>query len=1056
MVKLLFIIFELAFIGGCLGTGYLSRTGNIVRNVVRTSALGGKYPHGFHGTAVRDDYLRKPSVAAQIKLAEEQRKRFEDQGPRPALPRLDRASFGNFLFAPSDLSLTGVEEAWDDRMHQVVVQTDGEVSSRVKGKLRLEYLKKRGFSARSGTLEEIHALRINPNYHPEKYMLNYPGGKLSVPTHDADGKPLPKEHVAALMARVTQFDSQTMLGPYPSTFGEMEKVRLSAGIPGMSGAFMPGMSGAFMPGVPGMQGIPGYAGDGGSRFGPMGPMGPPGVLSVSGPIGQMGPIGPPGVLSVSGPISGVPGAPGAGMGFDRLTHDSVVSGVGPGGMIKPGLYMPGSFPKIRQYLDESNPKNPFLVVWDPSKLSADLQAPADMNPVHERFRKVKTGGHQMWINSKSRNVMEVQGRAMDLASRGYRVFITPPITMIPTSGVSVPTQVGASIEGKLLVEKSSGLWPLAAIRFSGGDLVVEAMGWQGARMLPPLLAESVRTLQHYRPQRIIIRDISNNYWHLIGPYKVSMIPGYKLPERVSGIPSFTAQAVFPGKGPVERVSRFRRHSPVDAPFWGRSAGDAGPITLPRAERHGPTELGRVLPAKPSGLFRDTNECLALQQYGREPYKFGLLPTMGSGKLYDMAVQAALKTRERGTFAFVEDFCLALRILVVMYDEMRNDLQCNSVVRATAILKNEPGLDEFIKREICVGIFNTPVLPSIDLRPLNLALMNPGEIASHYNLRTFPKVAPYTSRIFGAAVHKSDALQDAIASSPLSRGIDEKIYRDVCSEVSYTLQELNPYENSSAQQCIQSIKAVFGLHVSEWEDVTDDDLMGICEKSGYKALSQSELSKTKIYDYKTVRSLFYLNKDHAVFRPYLLAEDFIIESKTKAHPAWCKTITPEGNCVATDLARNCDGLSAIIVNRAQLFAYYSEQVQNKLVKGSMVPMNTNTICSVFAELPLTSDSDEEISRLLSQRLGSVFPIFKDGQALVTFRGFVSHEKKVMDIKRIPSIFRLYSKPMKYMSASDKILISKSQSEVKTESKATTQEASEVDSSVPTEDESEEEE
>ncbi|KAH8739716.1 hypothetical protein FG386_001423 [Cryptosporidium ryanae] len=1066
MAKLLFIVFELAFIGGCLGAGYLSRTGNIARSVVRNSALGARFPEGFQVAAVKDDYLKKVGVAAQIKLAEEQRKRFAGPDSRPSLPRLDRASFGSYLFAPSDLSLAGVEEAWDERMHQVVVQTDGEVSSKVKGKLRLEFLRKRGFSARAGSLEEIHALRISPGYHPEKYMLNYPGGKLTVPTHDADGKPLPKEHVSALMARATQFDSQTMLGPYPSTFGEMEKVRIASGIPGMSAAFVPGMTG--------MPGYPGFAGDKGSRFGPlgpvgaMGPMGALGSLPVSGPIGAMGPMGAPGslpvsgpigamgpsgVLSVSGPVGGALGVPGAGMGYGRSVHDSVVSGVGPGGIIKSGLYMPGSFPKIRQYLDESNPKNPFLVVWDPSKLSADLQAPADMNPVHERFRKVKTGGHQMWISSKSRNAMEVQGRATDLASRGYRVFITPPITMIPTSGMSTATQIGSSIEGKLLVEKTSGLWPLTAVRFSGGDLVVEAIGWQGARMLPPLLAESVRILQHYRPQRIIIRDISNNYWHLVGPYKVSMIPGYKLPEKASGVPSFPSQAVLPGKGPLERTSRFRRHSPVDSPFWGRSAADAGPINLPRSERHGSTELGRVLPVKPSGLFRDTNECLALQQYGREPYKFGLLPTLGSGKLYDMAAQAALKTRERGTFAFVEDFCLALRILVVMYDEMRNDLQCNSVVRATAILKNEPGLDDFIRREICIAIFNTPTLPSIDLRPLNLALMNPGEIANHYNLRTFPKVSPYTSRIFGAAIHKSDALQDAIASSPLSRGIDEKIYRDVCSEVSYTLQELNPYENSSAQQCVQSIKAVFGLHVSEWEDVTEDDLIGICEKSGYKSLPQSEISRTKVYDYKTIRSLFYLSKDHAVYRPYLLAEDFIIESKTKTNPAWCKAITPEGNCVATDLARNCDGLSAIIVNRAQLFAYYSEQVQNKLVKGSMIPMNTNTVCSVFSEMPLTSESETEMADILSQKLGSVFPIFKGEQALTTLRGFFMHEKKIMSVKKILTIFNLYSRPMKYISGSDKVLIARSQSEMKAENKAT-QEASLADSSVPTEEESEE--
>ncbi|KAL3127224.1 signal peptide-containing protein [Cryptosporidium hominis] len=1101
MRNILILVVELALIGGCLGAGYLSRSGNIARNMVKRQIMdSARTPQIISGIKVSDRMMKDPEIAAQIKLAEEQKKMFDSKltSSPPSLPRLDRPNFNNFLFAPSDLNLAGVEEAWDEKVHQVVVQTDGEVSAKVKGRLRLQFLKKRGFSAREGSLEEIHALRISPNYHPEKYMLNYPGGKLSIPTHDEKGRPLPDDHIKALMARATQFDAQTMLGPYPSTFSELESVRLSAGVPGIPPALGSQVSRFGVPSMMGPSGIRGYAGTGGkvslNVYGPMGPMGPMG--SPMGPMGPMGPIGGPlgsmggqmggpigssmgpmggplgsmgGQMGPMGPIGGPFGSMGGPMGpMGGYIHDKMVSGVGPVGTMKAGLYMPGSHSKVRQFLDESNPKNPFLVVWDPSKLSASLQAPTDMNPVHERFRKVKSGGHQMWISSKSRNTLEVQGRALDLASRGYRVFITPPITMIPTPehpglGGLLQSSTGgsSSIEGKLLVEKAAGFWPVSAIRFAGGDLVVQAIGWQGSRMLPPMLAESVRTLQRFRPQRIIIRDIGDTYWHLIGPYKASKIPGYVLPEKiVSGIPSFPTHPIESGKGPFEKASRFRRHVPTDAPLWGKSATLTGPVLMQRTDRHGASELGRVLPIKPSGLFRDTNECLALQQYGREPYKFGLLSTMGSGKLYDMAVRAASKLRERGRFAFVEDACLGLRILITMYDEMRNDVQCASVLRATVALRNEAGLDEFIRKEICSGIFKMPSLPAVDLRPLNLALMNPTEIAAHYNLRSFPKVAPYTSRLFGAAIHKSEALQEAISASPLAKGVDSKIYRDVCSEVSYTLQELNPFENSSAQQCAESIKAVFGLHVQEWEDVADNVLVDICSKSGYRLLPSSDLSTTKIYGFTEIREIFLLEKDHAIHRPYLLEDSVIFESKVKAHSAWCKATTPEGKCVATDLAKKCDGLSVPLVNRSQLFAYFSEQILNKMVKGSTIPIYTNTICGIFSAVSAFSDDEQTISDTLSKRLGSVFPVFADHQALVTWKGFLSHEKKILKIKNLASIYQLYSKPMKYLSASDQSLVAEHENEGNYKSKTSSvqkDEESFSDSTVATEgDEGSEEE
>ncbi|KAJ1613754.1 signal peptide-containing protein [Cryptosporidium canis] len=1092
MRKVLILLLELALVGGCFGAGYLSRSGNLVRNVLTANVLdAAKSPQIITASKVPERVLRHPEFAAQAKIAEEQKKLFDSktQQSTPSLPRLDRTNFNNLLFAPSDLNLAGVEEAWDERVHQVVVQTDGEVSAKVKGKLRLQFLKKRGFSAREGSLEEIHALRINPNYHPEKYMLNYPGGKLSIPTHDEKGRPLPEEHIRALMARATQFDSQTMLGPYPSTFSELESVRLSAGVPGLASTFSPqvsGLGGASPMGLPGATlggRFVGPVGPGGktsfSAYGPLGPLGAQvgqaGSLtgiSAYGPMGgQMGPMGahlggPMGAQM--GPMGGQMGPMGAHLGGPLGAQIGSVSGVGPIGTMKPGLYMPGSHPKVRQFLDESDPKNPFLVVWDPSKLSASLSAPADMNPVHERFRKVKGGGHQMWISSKARNSLEVQGRALDLASKGYRVFVTPPITLISTpeypglSG-SLQTSSGGSslLEGKLLVEKAAGLWPISALRFAGGDLVVQAIGWQGSKMLPPMLAESVRTLQRYRPQRIIIRDMSNSFWHLIGPYKASLIPGYVLPEKViSGIPSFPTHPVESGKGPYEKTSRFRRHIPADAPLWGKSATETGPVLMQRTERHGASELGRVLPVKPSGLFRDTNECLALQQYGREPYKFGLLSTMGSGKLYDMAVRAATKLREKGRFTFVEDVCLGLRIMITMYDEMRNDVQCTSVIRATAALKNEAGLDEFIKKEVCSGIFKMPPLPAVDLRPLNLALMNPTEIASHYNLRIFPKVAPYTSRLLGAAIHKSEALQEAIAASPLAKGIDSKIYRDVCSEISYTLQELNPFENSSAQQCAESVKAVLGLHVQQWELVDNAVLMDICTKSGYKALTSSELLTARIYGFKEVRGLFYLEKDHAVHRPYSLEDSVIFESKVKAHSAWCKYTTPEGKCVSTDLAKKCDGLPVPLVNRSQLFAYYSEQVLNKMVKGPTIPITTNTMCGIFSAVSAFSDDEETISNTLSHRLGSVFPIFVDNQAIVTWRGFLSHEKKIIKTKDLTSIYQLYSKPMKYISSSDQSLVAEFETEQEYKNKASKSQKNEetsAESSVATEgsEESEEE-
>lgn len=1091
MKKFLVLVIELILVGGCFGAGYLSRSGNLARSLVKRNIFeSAKAPQTINGAKVPERIMRNPEIAAQIKLAEEQRKLFDSKvtSSPPSLPRLDRANFNNLLFAPSDLNLAGVEEAWDERLHQVVVQTDGEVSAKVKGKLRLQFLKKRGFSAREGSLEEIHALRISPNYHPEKYMLNYPGGKLSVPTHDEKGRPLPEEHIRALMARATQFDAQTMLGPYPSTFAEMESVRLSAGIPGLSPAYTShtsGLGGAVMMGPGGAKG--GYSGVGGKAtfdaYGPMGSMtGRPGIVGY-GPIGaQMGPMGPMGSMGTMGPMDqmgaqmgpmgamgsmGPMGPMGAQMGpMGGFIQDKMISGVGPIGTMKPGLYMPGSHSKVRQFLDETNPKSPFLVVWDSAKLSASLQAPSDLNPTHERFRKVKSGGHQMWISSKSRNTLEVQGRALDLASRGYRVFITPPITMISTPehpglGALLQTSSGSSsIEGKLLVEKAAGLWPITAVRFAGGDLVVEAIGWQGSRMLPPMLAESIRILQKYRPQRIIIRDSAQSYWHLIGPYKASMIPGYILPEKVvSGIPSFINHPVESGKGPYERVSRFRRHVPTDAPLWGKSATETGPVMIQRTERHGASELGRLLPVKPTGLFRDTNECLALQQYGREPYKFGLLSTMGSGKLYDLAVRAASKLRERGRFTFVEDTCLGLRIMITMYDEMRNDVQCASVMRATAALKNEVGLDEFIRKEICSNIFKMPSLPSVDLRPLNLALMNPTEIAAHYNLRTFPKVAPYTSRLFGAAIHKSEALQEAISASPLAKGVNSKIYRDVCSEVSFTLQELNPFENSSAQQCVESIKAVFGLHVQQWEDVEDSALIDICVKSGYRLLPSSDLSTTKIYGFSEIRNIFLLEKDHAIHRPYVLEDSIIFESKVKAHSAWCKHTTPEGKCVATDLAKKCDGLSIPLVNRSQLFAYFSEQILGKMVKGSKAPIHTNTICGIFAAVSAFSDDETTISSTLSHRLGSVFPIFSDSQALSTWRGFLSHEKKIMKVKTYTSIYQLYSRPMKYISSSDQSLIAEYEAEAEYKSKASDAQKSEEstsESSVATESSEESEE
>ena len=90
----------------------------------------------------------------------------------------------------------------------------------------------------------------------------------------------------------------------------------------------------------------------------------------------------------------------------------------------------GHSSNIRQYLDESDPNFPFLVVWDPKKLSASLTSPEDINPKYERFEKVKTGGHKMWISSRGRISLEVQGRALDLAIRGYRVFIIPPINFV--------------------------------------------------------------------------------------------------------------------------------------------------------------------------------------------------------------------------------------------------------------------------------------------------------------------------------------------------------------------------------------------------------------------------------------------------------------------------------------------------------------------------------------------------------------------------------------------------------------------------------------------------
>lgn len=1075
MKKLLILVVELALVGGCFGAGYLAKSVGLARSSIRRSVIdSARNPNIIYGQRVTEKILKNPELAAQIKLAEEQKKMFDPKTTSAIqsapLPRLDRQNFSNLLFAPSDLNLAGVEEAWDERTHQVVVQTDGEVSARVKGKLRLQFLKKRGFSARDGSLEEIHALRISPNYHPEKYMLNYPGGKLSIPTHDEKGKPLPKEHIRALMARATQFDAQTMLGPYPSTISELESVRLAAGVPGMppSLSHVPGLGSVEMMGGIG-RGAPLGA------YGPLGPLGTPivGGPHMAGPhtVGSHivggphmgGPLAGQGI-SAYGPID----AQQMGMGQLGGQAAGVVSGIGPVGTVRPGLYMPGSHPKVRQFLDESDPRNPFLVVWDSGKLSASLQAPADMNPVHERFRKVKGGGHQMWISSKSRNSLEVQGRALDLASKGYRVFITPPITLISTpeypglSGMLQTSSGGSALtEGKLLVEKAAGLWPISAVRFAGGDLVVSAIGWQGSRMLPPMLAESIRSLQRYRPQRIIIRDVANSYWHLIGPYKASLIPGYVLPEKVaSGIPTFPSHPVESGKGPYEKASRFRRHVPTDAPLWGKSATETGPVLMKRTDRHGETELGRVLPIKPSGLFRDTNECLALQQYGREPYKFGLLPTMGSGKLYDMAVRAATKLREGGRFTFVEDVCLGLRVLITMYDEMRNDVQCTSVLRATAALKNEPGLDELIRKDICSGIFKMPQLPSMDLRPLNMALMNPAEVASHYNLRTFPKVSPYTSRLFGAAIHKSEALQEAISASPLAKGIDAKIYRDVCSEISYTLQELSPFENSSAQQCAESIKAVLGLHVQQWELVEDEALQEICSKSGYKRLSSSDLSSVKIYGFQEIRKIFFLEKDHAVYRPYVLEDSVIFESRARANSAWCKRTTPEGRCISTHLAKKCDGLSVPLVNRSQLFAYFSEQVLNKVVKGSTIPIHTNTMCGIFSLVAPFSDDEETVSGTLSSRLGSVFPIFETSQALNTWRGFLEYEKKILRVKKLDSIYKLYSKPLKYISASDQSLIAELETEAESNQKTTQRpnktEESSADSSVSTEGSEESEE